>query len=617
MRGKPLILGSTAAEVLEKSPGDTMRLSGSAFRVVGIYETGDAFEDSAAIVKLTDAQEIVGKPRQVSLIYIQLKDPSLSERFMARVERKWTEVSISGVEEFADQQIIQDMLEAYVWVIGGMAILIGGVGMMNSQLMAVTERTREIGVLRAVGWSSERVLRLILGETVLVSLAGGILGVVIGWALLTTLASGTLMMGLANADISTGLLIQAFVIVMVLGIVGGLYPAWRAARLQPVEALRYEGGSSGSKVRRLPFGGMALQSLWQRSLRTLLTLGAIGLTVGSILALEGIMGGMMAEMTKMFSSTEVMIRQDNISDTSLSVLDERIGEKIAAMSNVKSAGGMVFSAIALPDAGAFFILWGYEPNGYAIQRFNVVEGEPLKSNHQVILGRMMAEALNKEVGDTLELSGSRFRIVGIYESQTGMEEMGGVLTLRDAQILTGRPRKVTMYAVKLSDPSQAGVMVDRINDQFPDALASLSSEFTEQMPDFQNSEAMIGGMSYVALLLGGLGVLNAMLMAVFERTREIGVLRSLGWRRRSVLAMVLREAIWLGVLGGIVGVLFAISLVFLITKEPTIGSVITPLFEWGDIIRTLGIALMLGLLGGLYPGYRATRMQPVEALRYE
>jgi putative ABC transport system permease protein len=174
-----------------------------------------------------------------------------------------------------------------------------------------------------------------------------------------------------------------------------------------------------------------------------------------------------------------------------------------------------------------------------------------------------------------------------------------------------------MYAVKLNDPSLAGVMVDRINDQFPDALASLSSEFTEQMPDFQNSEAMIGGMSYVALLLGGLGVLNAMLMAVFERTREIGVLRSLGWRRRSVLAMVLREAIWLGVLGGIVGVLFAISLVFLITKEPTIGSVITPLFEWSDIIRTLGIALMLGLLGGLYPGYRATRMQPVEALRYE
>lgn len=616
-RGKPLILGSTAAEVLEKAPGETMRLSGSAFRVVGIYETGDAFEDSAAIVRLADAQEIVGKPRQVSLIYIQLKDPSVSDRFISRVERKWSEVSISGVEEFADQQIVQDILEAYVWVIGGFAILIGGVGMMNSQLMAVSERTREIGVLRAVGWSSGRVLKLILGENILVSLAGGVFGVGIGWALLNALSSGTLLLGLANADISTELLIQAFIIVVILGLVGGLYPAWRAARLQPIEALRYEGGSSGSEVRRLPVGGMALQSLWQRSLRTLLTLSAIGLTVGSILALEGIMGGLKVTMTGMFSGAEIMIRQDDISDTSLSVLDERIGEKLGALSDVKSAGGLVFSAIALPDAGAFFIVWGYEPNGYAIQRFNIVEGEPLRSNHQVILGRMMAEALNKDVGDTLDLSGTRFRIVGIYESQTGMEEMGGVLTLHDAQILTGRPRKVTMYAVKLNDPSQAEAIVSRINEQFPDALATLSGEFTDQMPDFQNSEAMINGMSFVALLLGGLGVLNAMLMAVFERTKEIGVLRSLGWRRRSVLAMVLRESLWLGALGGIGGLLFAFGLVFLITKEPTIGSMIEPLFAWGDILRTLVIASLLGLLGGLYPGYRATRMQPVEALRYE
>jgi ABC-type antimicrobial peptide transport system permease subunit len=439
----------------------------------------------------------------------------------------------------------------------------------------------------------------------------------IGWALLYALSSGTVFMGLANADLSTGLLLQAFIIVMVLGLVGGLYPAWRAARLQPVEALRYEGGSSGARVRRLPVGGMALQSLWQRSLRTLLTLGAIGLTVGSILALEGIMGGMMVTMTDMFSGVEIMIRQEDISDTSLSVLDERIGEKIGAMSGVQSAGGMVFSAVAMPDAGAFFILWGYEPNGYAIQRFNVVEGEPLKSNHQVLLGRMMAEALNKDVGDTIELSGSRFKIIGIYESQAGMEEMGGVVTLRDAQVLTGRPRKVSMYAIKVKDPSQAKTMVTSINDQFPEALATLSGEFAEQMPDFQSSDAMIRGISFVALLLGGLGVLNAMLMAVFERTREIGVMRSLGWRRRAVLGMVLREALWLGLLGGITGVVFALSLVFLITKEPTIGSMIEPLFEWNDIARTMIIAISLGLLGGLYPGYRATRMQPIEALRYE
>lgn len=617
VRGKPLILGSAAAEVLDKAPGDSMRLSGSAFRIVGIYQTGDAFEDSGAIVRLVDAQEIVGKPRQVSLFYIQIKDPSLSERFVTRVERKWNELSISGVDEFADDQIMQDMLEAYVWVIGGMAIIIGGIVMMNSQLMAVFERTREIGVLRAVGWSSTRVLKMILGETILVSMAGGLLGVAIGWLLLYALSSGTVFMGLANPNLTTELLLQAFLVVLILGLVSGFYPAWRASRLQPVEALRYEGGSTGGKVRRLPVGGMALQSLWQRSLRTLLTLGAIGLTVGTILALESIINGMAVSMTDMFTDVEIMIRQDDISDTSLSVLDQRIGSKIAAISGVQSAGGMVFTAIVLPDAGAFFILWGFEPNGYAINRFNVVEGEPLRSNHQVLLGRMMAEALNKDVGDTIELSGTRFRIVGIYESQIGFEEMGGVLTLRDAQVLTGRPRKVSMYAVKLNDPSQAESIVARINNQFPEAFASLSGEFAEQMPDFENSDRMLDGISFIALLIGGVGVLNAMLMAVFERTREIGVLRSLGWRRRAILGMVMREALWLGLLGGIAGVLVALGMVYLISIEPTIGSIIEPLWELNSVARAIVIALFLGLLGGLYPSYRATRLQPIEALRYE
>ncbi len=173
LRGKPVLLGSAAAEMLNKSPGDIIYLTNSAFRVVGIYETGDAFEDSAAVLALPDAQELVGKPRQVSVYYVQLKDPALRERFVSRAERKWPDYLISGIDEFAKEQSMTDMLRGYVWAIGGLAIIIGGVGMMNSQLMAVFERTREIGVLRAVGWSGRRVLWMMLGETLLVSLGGG------------------------------------------------------------------------------------------------------------------------------------------------------------------------------------------------------------------------------------------------------------------------------------------------------------------------------------------------------------------------------------------------------------------------------------------------------------
>jgi putative ABC transport system permease protein len=107
------------------------------------------------------------------------------------------------------------------------------------------------------------------------------------------------------------------------------------------------------------------------------------------------------------------------------------------------------------------------------------------------------------------------------------------------------------------------------------------------------------------------------LMAVFERTREIGVLRALGWRRRSILRLILTEALYLGLIGAVVGIGIAFGLVALIGLEPTFGPMLQPIWEADVFTRAITIALLLGLLGGLYPAYRATRMQPVEALRYE
>jgi putative ABC transport system permease protein len=128
---------------------------------------------------------------------------------------------------------------------------------------------------------------------------------------------------------------------------------------------------------------------------------------------------------------------------------------------------------------------------------------------------------------------------------------------------------------------------------------------------------MISAISVLAILVGGIGVLNTMLMAVFERTREIGVLRALGWRRRRILSLILREALLLGLLGGITGIGAALLMIFLFQQAPMVGGILDPVWEWDVFARAIFVALMLGLFGGLYPAYRATQLQPVEALRYE
>lgn len=619
MRGTPIMIGSSAAESLKKSTGETIRLGSSVYRIVGIYQTGDGFEDAGGIVEIAEAQTLLGKQNKVSLYYIKLKDPSARQQVIERVERLWPDLSVGTTAEFSDAQVLDDFMQGYVWVIAGLAIVLGGVGMMNAQLMSVFERTREIGVLRAVGWSHRRVLFMILSESVIVCLAGGWLGILWGYLIMLTIGNNPAIFGAGSTNITTGLILQSLLVVFLLGIAGGLYPAWRASRLQPVEALRYEGGSAGEQVHRLPVGGMALQSLWQRTTRTILTLTVIGLTVGSIMALEGVVNGAADEMNQIAlgANAEIMARQADIADTSTSAIDERAGEKIAAMPEVEHISGIMFTAVMLPENGSFFILQGYSPREYAIRRFRIEEGTTLTANHQIIIGKTIAEALNKEVGQTLDLSGTRFKIVGIYTSSVSWEGLGGVVTLRDAQTFMGRPRKVTLFSIKLRDPSQAKAVVEKINREIPDVHAALSGEFASQMPDMEAMDAIMAGISFLAIGVGGLGVMNTMLMAVMERTREIGVLRALGWRRRSILLMIMKEALLLAGLGALAGILIAFGLVVLIQMEPSMGQAMQASWNVRIFIRAILVALILGGVGGLYPAYRATRLQPVEALRYE
>jgi putative ABC transport system permease protein len=123
--------------------------------------------------------------------------------------------------------------------------------------------------------------------------------------------------------------------------------------------------------------------------------------------------------------------------------------------------------------------------------------------------------------------------------------------------------------------------------------------------------------SILALFVGGLGMLNTMLMSVLERTREIGVLRALGWRRRRVLAMILRESLLLGTVGGICGIILGLALGRLIGLAEGMWGSLELSYTPGIFAQAVLVALIAGVAGGLYPAWRATRMRPVEALRYE
>ena len=620
IRGRPSLLGKLAADALELDVGDTLRLTGGTFRIVGVYETGDAFEEGGAVISLTDAQRLLQKHRLVSAYYIKLKDASLAERLRARMERRYPDLLLTTASEFGDKQQMVDVMKGIGWVIGALAIIVGGVGMTNTVLMSVFERTREIGVLRAVGWSRSRVLRLILGESLALALAGGVVGTAFGAGMVHAVRNVPLY-GILRGQFSVGLFAQAFVTAAALGLIGGLYPAWRASRLAPVEAMRYDGGGGARRnsVLGVAVGGMTLKNVFRRKTRTALTLVGIGIGIGAVVAIGGIYDGFTGQMTEVAggSNAHLMAIEADATDMGYSAIDEQVGARIAAHPGIAHVSGLVLWVATNVQDMPFFMLLGYHPQESAIRHFKVMEGEPLTANRQVLLGRAAAEATGKGVGDTIRLGDSAFRVVGIFESGVGWEEMGGVLTRRDVQMIAGKPRQVTMYAIELRDADRLDEVRAWLDEAFPEIEVSVTAEFAESLPDMESSRASMGALTVLMALVGSVGMTNTILMSVLERTQEIGVLRALGWSRRRILGMILKESLLLSGLSGLAGIGIGVGLTEVLAAGSAVGGFVEAAFTPTLFAQALGVSLVLGSLGGLYPAWRATQLQPVEALHYE
>ena len=133
----------------------------------------------------------------------------------------------------------------------------------------------------------------------------------------------------------------------------------------------------------------------------------------------------------------------------------------------------------------------------------------------------------------------------------------------------------------------------------------------------QNMNAMLGAISALAILVGGVVVTNTMVMAVLERTREVGTLRALGWRQTRVLWMILSESLLLSLIAAGAGLLLGVGLNQALQAIPGMGAFLSAVYTPQVIGQAVAISLFLGAAGGLYPAWYASRLSPVEALRYE
>lgn len=240
-----IMLGYRAARNLGKEVGDTFSLESNAyadsFEVVGIFATGQDFGDSASMLPLTAVQAAERKAGDVTLAFVRVRPGADVDAVRTRLEAQNPQfVTVRTAEEFGRVDRNLELLSAADTAATILALAVGVIIVTNTMLLSFTERTREFGILRAVGWSRRRIGTLVIGETLVISLGGAALGVLLSWGSIQILEELPSLRGILQPEYTADVFVRALTTATGIGLFGALYPALRAAFLPPLEALRRE-----------------------------------------------------------------------------------------------------------------------------------------------------------------------------------------------------------------------------------------------------------------------------------------------------------------------------------------------------------------------------------------
>jgi putative ABC transport system permease protein len=372
------------------------------------------------------------------------------------------------------------------------------------------------------------------------------------------------------------------------------------------------------------FTSLIVKNVLHRPVRTILTTLGLAIAIAAVTILVGISWNFERSFLTLYNSKGidlVVVRAGNSNQLSSS-LDEKMADRLRQIEGVAEVAPSLVDTIAFEEQNLVSVLVdGWIPGSILFRGIKILEGRALEpgDDKAVILGRVLAMTVAKKVGDRLQVAGETFDVVGIFESESWFENGSLTMPLKTLQKMMGRQGQVTglLIQAKASDDRFIRELRRRIESTISGVAATPARDHVQGDTQIRLARAMAWTTAAIALFLGSVGMLNTMLMSIFERTREIGILRAVGWRRRRVLVLVLGEALAIALIGTFMGVVFAVVGLRVLTLAPTARGFISPNLPPEVLLIALSMGVGLSLLGGLYPAARAAALEPTEALRYE
>ncbi len=377
---------------------------------------------------------------------------------------------------------------------------------------------------------------------------------------------------------------------------------------------------------------IAARNLWRRKSRSLLAILALVIGVLAIVLLISLTGGLKASYNDLLSGVNgLWVMQKGVQDQTLSKIDASYGDKIDKLPGVRVAIPEVWAIITNIDgerargSGLTFGMvtgLGLDPDKERMRIGNpygvdLLRGRMIQPGDSeiAIIGEGISDEYNKPVGSKIDVDGKKLKVIGIF-AKDDLTDSVIAMHIDDARDLADIDKDTVQdFIVQLTDPEKEDQVAQTIRFKWPDEFDVWTTAETSEMLDeiLGTIDQFLWIISFIALAIAGVGIVNTMLIAVKERMKEFGVLRAMGWTQDDVLQLVVMESIMLGLAGGIIGVALGYALTAVISTALPFQLVVSPELALSAFLFS-GTA---GLVGGVYPAWKASKMDPIKAIRGE